>query len=78
MKAGVEAVIETLAGTPRPILNQISKEVARILNLPDIKERLQAVGFVPVPTTPEEHDRILREQISTLTKLTRDAGLRSK
>ena len=66
------------AGTPRPILNQISKEVARILDLPDIKERLQGMGYVSAPSTPEEFDKILREQIETLTKLVRDAGLRSK
>ena len=66
------------AGTPRPILNQISKDVARILNLPDIKERLQAVGFVPAPTTPEEYDKIVRGQIETLSKIVRDAGLRPK
>ena len=66
------------AGTPRPILNQISKEVARILDLPDINERLQAVGFVPAPSTPEEYDNIVRAQIETLSKVTRDAGLRPK
>ena len=66
------------AGTPRPILNQIAKEVARILDLPDIKERLQSIGYVPAPTTPEEHDKITREQIATLSKLSRDAGLRPK
>ena len=66
------------AGTPRPVLNQISKEVARILDLPDVKERLQAIGFVPAPTTPEEYDKILRAQIETFSKLVRDAGLRSK
>ena len=66
------------AGTPRPILNQISKEVARILDLPDIKERLQAIGFVPAPSTPEEYDKILREQIEILSKLVKDTGLRAK
>src|SRR5262245_13932732 len=66
------------AGTPRPILTQIGKEVARILDLPDIKERLQGMGYVPAPTTPEELDRILRDQIETLSKLGRDAGLRPK
>ena len=66
------------AGTPRPILTQISKEVARILDLPDIKERLQALGIVPAPTTPEEHDKVLRAQIETLSKVVRDAGLRPK
>ena len=66
------------AGTPRPILNQISKEVARVLDLADIKERLQGMGYIPAPTTPEELDKILRAQIETLSKLGRDAGLRPK
>ena len=66
------------AGTPRPILNQISKEMARILYLPDMKERLDAGGFHPQPSTPEEYDKILRNQIETLTKLAREIGLRPK
>jgi len=66
------------AGTPRPILNHINKEVARTLNLPDIKERLQVIGYIPAPTTPEEYDKILRAQIETLSRLIRDAGLRAQ
>lgn len=66
------------AGTPRPILNQIAKEVARVLELPDIKERLQSIGYVPAPTTPEELDKITREQIETISRVSRDAGLRPK
>ena len=66
------------AGTPRPVLNQISKEVGRILELPDIKEQVKNFDFVSAPTTPEEHDRILRADIATFTKVVRDAGLRPK
>ena len=66
------------AGTPRPILNQISKEVARTLDLLDIKERLQSIGYVPAPTTPEETDKIHREQIETIARVSRDLGLRPK
>ncbi len=66
------------AHTPRPILNQISKEIARVLNLPDVKERLQAIGLTPAPSTPDEYDKILREQITALSKLGRDAGLRAR
>ena len=66
------------AGTPRRILNQISKEVARIFDLPDVKERVQAIAYVAAPTTPEEYDKIRRGQIETLSKLVRDAGLRPK
>ena len=66
------------AGTPRPMLNQISNEVARILDLPDVKERLHTVGFYIEPATPEEFDKILRYQIESLSKVARDAGLRPR
>ena len=66
------------AGTPRAILNQISKETARVLDLPDIKERLDSISFVRAPSTPEAYDKILREQLDTVAQLVRDVGLRPK
>jgi tripartite-type tricarboxylate transporter receptor subunit TctC len=66
------------AGTPRPILNQVSKEIARILALPDVKERLQNISYITAPTTPEEYTKILRGQIDGLTTLVQAAGLKPK
>ena len=66
------------AGTPRPVLNQINKEIARILDLPDVKERLQGIAYVRAPGTPEECNKILRAQIETLSRLVSDAGLRPR
>lgn len=66
------------AATPRPILHQISKEIARIVDLPDVKARLHPAGFVFAPSTPEEYDKILREQIDRLSRLVRDLGLKPK
>jgi tripartite-type tricarboxylate transporter receptor subunit TctC len=66
------------AGTPRPVINQLNKEVGRILELPDVRERLQAVGFYIEPSTPEEFDKILRRQIEGLSKVAKDAGLIAK
>jgi tripartite-type tricarboxylate transporter receptor subunit TctC len=66
------------ARTPRPISNQISREIARVLELNDVKQQMQAMSFVPAPTTPEEQDRILRVQIETFTKVVRLAGLRAQ
>ena len=66
------------AGTPRPIRAQISKDVARVLDLPDMKERLQGIGYFIAPSTPEEFDAILRAQIETLSRVVRELGLRPK
>jgi tripartite-type tricarboxylate transporter receptor subunit TctC len=66
------------AGTPRALLNQIGRELARVLDLAAVKERMQAISFVAAPGTPEDCDRILRTQIETLTRLVAEAGLRPK
>ena len=66
------------AGTPRALVNQVNKEIARILELPDVRECLEGIGFVAAPSTPEECSRIIRSQIETLAKLASDAGLKPK
>ncbi len=63
------------ARTPRPIVHQISKDVARVLEFPDVKDRFQAIAFELAPTTPEEHDRIIRNLIQTFTQAAKAAGL---
>ena len=66
------------AGTPRGIVNQLHKELVRIFELPDIKDRLHSIAFVLLPSTPEEYGGILRNQIATLSKLVVDAGLKPR
>jgi tripartite-type tricarboxylate transporter receptor subunit TctC len=66
------------AGTPRAVINRLNKEMGRILALPDVKERTQAIGYVIDPSTPEEYNQIVRSQIQTLQKLVRDAGLKPR
>ena len=66
------------AGTPRPVLSKISNEVRRVFDMPDIRQRVQNFDFHPAPTTPEEHDRILRADIETFAGVVRVAGLRGR
>ena len=49
-KAGVEAFIETLAGRTHYCIAALAPA------LPFIKERLQAIGLAPAPSTPGEYD----------------------
>jgi tripartite-type tricarboxylate transporter receptor subunit TctC len=64
------------AGTPRTILNQISRDVARVLDLPEVKLQMHNMSFEPAPTTPEELDQIVRGLIATFSKVVKAAGLR--
>ena len=66
------------AGTPRAILQHISKEVRRVLTMPDVRQRLESIDFVAATTTPEEHERILRADIKTFSGVVTLAGLRPK
>jgi tripartite-type tricarboxylate transporter receptor subunit TctC len=63
------------AGTPLPIRTQISADVARILEQPDVKTKLQDMAYTIAPTTPQEHDAIIREQIKSFTDIARRIGL---
>ncbi len=57
-------------------MNQISKDVGTgVLHMPDVKETLQAMGFITAPTTPEEFDRIVRADIETFKKIGKLVGL---
>jgi tripartite-type tricarboxylate transporter receptor subunit TctC len=64
------------ANTPRPVIDQINKEIARIMNLPDIKERLLSQGLVHRANTPDEFDRFVRAEIEKLSKVASAAGIR--
>lgn len=66
------------SATPRPVVHQISKEIARILELADIKARLPALGLDVATTTPEEYDKIVREQIKIISELAREIGIKKK
>jgi len=49
--------------TPRPILHQRSRAVARILDLPTIRKQLASEGAIPKPGTPEEFGRFVRAEV---------------
>lgn len=65
------------ARTPKPILDQLSREMRRILALPDIRERMAEQGVVPRSSTPEEFDQFLREEVARLGKIVRASGARA-
>jgi tripartite-type tricarboxylate transporter receptor subunit TctC len=51
------------AGTPRPIVDRINKELRTILTSDEMKKRLIADGSDPAPSTPEQYgDNIKREE----------------
>jgi tripartite-type tricarboxylate transporter receptor subunit TctC len=63
------------AGTPQPILTKVSKDIAKVLQMPDVKEKLLAQGSIPAPTTPAEFDAINKADTERYGKILKDAGI---
>jgi tripartite-type tricarboxylate transporter receptor subunit TctC len=63
------------AGTPAPILNKVSQDIAAVLKMPDVIEQMNKVGNIPMPTTPAEFDKIIRNDTERYTKVMAAAGI---
>jgi tripartite-type tricarboxylate transporter receptor subunit TctC len=64
------------AGTPRPIIDLLNREIARVMASPDVKQRMLAIGFEPGVTTPEEFAERIRTDIPRLGRIVREAHIK--
>jgi tripartite-type tricarboxylate transporter receptor subunit TctC len=62
--------------TPRAIVVKLNQEVVRIMDLPDVKTRLAALGAEPATTTPEQFDSHIRNEIEKFRKIIQDGNIR--
>jgi tripartite-type tricarboxylate transporter receptor subunit TctC len=63
------------AATPAAIVAQINREVAAALAVPEVKERLQALGMNVVPGSPEAFGKFLAEEIERWRKVAQAANI---
>ena len=77
---GFEAVgwigIAAPAKTPVAVLDKLNAEMQRILNEPDVKERLNTLAFTPVGGTRKEFGDYMKAEIAKWGKAVRDSGAR--
>ena len=64
------------AGTPREIIQKWSQEIARILQLPDFRERQINQGLEPVGSTPEYFAEFIKTEIAKWGKVVKQAGIK--
>jgi tripartite-type tricarboxylate transporter receptor subunit TctC len=66
------------AGTPRDIVALLHRETVKILALPDVKERVGALGFETVGNSPEEFAAEIKSDAVKWGKVIRDAGIKAQ
>jgi tripartite-type tricarboxylate transporter receptor subunit TctC len=64
------------AGTPGDIIARISRDAVAALSLPEVKERLSALGFEPATTTPDEFGARIRSEMVKWDNVVRAAHIR--
>lgn len=62
------------SGTPAPIVEKLSAEFVRIVNLPEIRERLLAQGLEPAGTTSAEFAEYLKSEMEVAAKVVKASG----
>ena len=65
-----------VAGTPKPVLDVLQAQIAKIMALPDIKERIATMGFDPTFSTPDELAAHMRAETDKWSKVVRQANIK--
>jgi tripartite-type tricarboxylate transporter receptor subunit TctC len=64
------------AGTPREVIVRLNAEVAKVLLIPDVRQRITAIGAEPVGKSPEQFEAMLRADYEVTAKLVAQIGLK--
>jgi tripartite-type tricarboxylate transporter receptor subunit TctC len=64
------------AGTPRPVLERLNVEIAKVLNSTDVKESWGKQGAAPMSMTIEQFDKFLREDIAKWAGVVKATGMK--
>jgi len=63
------------AGMPKPIVDRLNAEISRILFLPDVKNRMDAIAVEVAKSTPEELGALTRKDADKWGKIIKDLGV---
>ena len=80
VEAGLDYVATTWygllapAGTPRPVIDRLTRETRALLGDEAVKTALAPQGVVTTPSTPEEFNAFLRAEVAKWAKVVKDTG----
>jgi len=61
-------------GTPKPIVDKISKDIVAALKDPGVRQKLESLGMEPLGTTPEQFAEHLNKEIATWARAVEVSG----
>ena len=82
-EAGLKGYVSTVwngvlvrAGSPRPAIERLNREIVAILNAPEMKRSLEEQGFEPIPGTPEQFGELIRSEMPRWGAVVKASGAR--
>ena len=64
------------AGTPAPVIARLHEEVAKIMRLPDIREKFADLGATPIGSTPQELAAFIRAEMAKWAEVVKAANIK--
>jgi tripartite-type tricarboxylate transporter receptor subunit TctC len=63
-------------GTPREVIVRLNQAFAKIISMPDVKDRVAALGSDLVTSTPEEFDQFVKRELAVWSKVVKEVGIK--
>ena len=64
------------AGTPKPIVDKLNRDIVQLLKEPDVVQRFREQGVEVVASTPAEFSQLVQKEVVKWTQLVKDANIR--
>jgi tripartite-type tricarboxylate transporter receptor subunit TctC len=65
------------AGTPKEIIDRWREDIVKLVAMPEVRQRLETLGFAPVANTPHDFGERIKTEIAKWGKVVRDASIRA-
>jgi tripartite-type tricarboxylate transporter receptor subunit TctC len=65
------------AKTPAAVIERVNREIAVIIQLPDVREKVAGFGAEPLASSPKEFSQFLAKDIAQWSKVVRDRNIRA-
>ena len=66
------------ANTPAPILERMNREISAVMDLPEVREKMEGLGALPFKMEPAAFDKFIEQEANTLGAVMRNAGAKAQ
>jgi tripartite-type tricarboxylate transporter receptor subunit TctC len=70
--------LSALRGTPQSVVDKIEAAMKRIMAMPEIKQRMESVGFVVPPSGATHYTKFVKDEIDLWSKVIKTAGIKAE